>query len=500
MSLEGNITWNFLRDLADALKSYKIRALIDAKNEILNSGIYNESQYNKILFSLIKEEKQKFMLFNFLINTKNVNLKVLREYSKDNSLSLRKIFTYLELLNVEKLISFDKKYKENKTSNDDDQPEKILDGINIKVKFENFDHHKTIYEPVKVIFNEQICSGCGLCSGICPVDCINIENGFGKINSDICIRCGLCYFVCPRSFLPVDLLNLHQSDSEVYQSMDKIGSYIAIYGARTKVEEIKKRCQDGGITSTCLYYLFKNSKIDYALGAKIGEKLWCPEPSLMNTKEDVLEAAGTKYVNTPTLELLKRNELFNRSKIAVVGVPCMMQALLKSKILSLEFPSLKNIEYRIGIFCMESFPYEKGFIKICEMLEVNLEDIKKTDINKGKFFIYTNSGQEFTIPMKEINSLARKDCEFCFDLTSESADVSIGSIGVPSGWNCVILRTEKGKELYKTLIEEDLIESKPIESVKPGLPLLKKVARSKRSKCNKHIESRKEENKRIPLY
>ncbi|MEJ2277456.1 MAG: Coenzyme F420 hydrogenase/dehydrogenase, beta subunit C-terminal domain [Candidatus Lokiarchaeota archaeon] len=471
MSLEGNITWNFLRDLADALKSYKIRALIDAKNEILNSGIYNESQYNKILFSLIKEEKQKFMLFNFLINTKNVNLKVLREYSKDNSLSLRKIFTYLELLNVEKLISFDKKYKENKTSNDDDQPEKILDGINIKVKFENFDHHKTIYEPVKVIFNEQICSGCGLCSGICPVDCINIENGFGKINSDICIRCGLCYFVCPRSFLPVDLLNLHQSDSEVYQSMDKIGSYIAIYGARTKVEEIKKRCQDGGITSTCLYYLFKNSKIDYALGAKIGEKLWCPEPSRIRGKN-----------------------------LAVVGVPCQMQALLKSKIYDIGIPSINTILYRIGIFCMESFPYEEGFKKICEKLNVQVTDVKKTDINKGKFFVYTKNGDELNIPIKDISNLARIDCEFCFDLTSESADVSIGSIGVPSGWNCVILRTEKGKELYKTLIEEDLIESKPIESVKPGLPLLKKVARSKRSKCNKHIESRKEENKRIPLY
>ncbi|GAH35471.1 unnamed protein product, partial [marine sediment metagenome] len=34
--------------------------------------------------------------------------------------------------------------------------------------------------------------------------------------------------------------------------------------------------------------------------------------------------------------------------------------------------------------------------------------------------------------IKEIGHLAREDCEVCFDLTSEAADISIGSIGSPS--------------------------------------------------------------------
>jgi coenzyme F420 hydrogenase subunit beta len=126
--------------------------------------------------------------------------------------------------------------------------------------------------------------------------------------------------------------------------------------------------------------------------------------------------------------------------------------------------------------------------------------VKKTNINKGKFFVYSNSGEELTVPIKEIGHLARADCEVCFDLTSESADISIGSIGSPSGWNTVLIRTEIGKELYHNLIETDLIESKPLADVKPGLPSLEKIAKSKKTKCTKYIDEKKTENLRYPHY
>jgi coenzyme F420 hydrogenase subunit beta len=148
---------------------------------------------------------------------------------------------------------------------------------------------------------------------------------------------------------------------------------------------------------------------------------------------------------------------------------------------------------------MESFSYE-SLLKIYEILKVDVNDVKKTDINKGKFIVYTNSGEELTVPIKEIGPLAREDCEVCFDLTSESADISIGSIGSPSGWNTVLIRTETGKELYNKLIESNLIESKTLADVKPGFPLLERIATSKRNKCNKHLDKKKDENVRFPLY
>lgn len=48
----------------------------------------------------------------------------------------------------------------------------------------------------------NLCSGCGICVGICPKQCIQWEkndNGMYQpcVNSNACIRCGLCKEVCP---------------------------------------------------------------------------------------------------------------------------------------------------------------------------------------------------------------------------------------------------------------------------------------------------------------
>lgn len=496
MSLEGKFSWDFLKIVADTLDSYRIRVLIDAKNDIINAGIYSESQYNTILFNMFNEEKLKYHLLNFLKNKKEKNIKVIKEFSESISISLNKTYSLLELLKNEHLIEieelYDKKESENNNSNS-----LILQDLAIKINHINPVNYRSIYEPVKVIFDSNNCSGCGLCSGICPMNCLNIYNGFGKIDEEKCIKCGLCYLFCPRSFLPTRILNMTIENTSEIKSYSMIGYYSGIYSARTKVEEISKVCQDGGISSTCLYYLLEKDEIDYALGAQMSKTPWRPEPLLIKSKEDILSTAGTKYVSNATLTLLK--DLNNKtSRLAIVGVPCMMQSLLKSEIYSIGIPSISNVKYRIGIFCMESFSYE-SLLKICEKLDLDIKTIKKMDINKGKFFAHTSNG-EFNIPIKEISHLARPDCEVCYDLTSESADISVGSIGSPSGWNTVIIRTKLGRELFNKLISNNLIESKSIEKVQPGLSLLQKVAGTKRNTCKKHINTRLNENLRIPQY
>ena len=64
----------------------------------------------------------------------------------------------------------------------------------------------------------------------------------------------------------------------------------------------------------------------------------------------------------------------------------------------------------------------------------------------------------------------------------------------------VLIRTDKGKELYDGLIKEGLIESKDAKDVKPGLPMLQKIAGIKKNGCKKHITAKKEANERYPEY
>lgn len=497
MSLEGKITKELLINIADTLDSYRVRVLIDAKEEILNAGIYTEDQYYTLLFTMFEDEMSKYSLYHFLNQYESGNLKLLKNFSKKHTLDVVKTLSLLELLHNEKLVkveyNFDEAVDDTNKSGD-----KAFKDIIIHSSKMAPTEIKSIYEPIKVVFDSNNCSGCGLCVGICPVNCIKLNNGIGKIDEDKCIRCGLCYYFCPRTYLPVNILNMAQENVTQIPAPSKVGFYSEAYSARSKIKAIAEQCQDGGVSSTCLFYLFEQSKIDCALGASMSETLWQPKPLLMKTKEDVLLTTGTKYVNNSNLSLM--NNLNGKSqRLAVVGVPCMMQALLKSKIYDLHIPSQTSVMYRIGIFCMESFSYQ-SFLKICELLKVSVDDIKKTDINKGKFFIYTHNGRELSIPIKEITHLAREDCEVCYDLTSESADISIGSIGSPSGWNTVLIRTQKGKELYDALLKNDLIESKNLDAVKPGLPLLEKIAASKKKKCSNHIAKKKTEHLRTPSY
>ncbi|MFX1497111.1 MAG: Coenzyme F420 hydrogenase/dehydrogenase, beta subunit C-terminal domain [Promethearchaeota archaeon] len=495
MESKDFITWEFLKNVAEALDSYRIRVLIDAKNEIINSGVYSEDQYYQILFEMFDRERMKYLLLNYIKNKPIHNFESLKTFSKKNSIDIKKTLSNIELLKNEGLI--ETFYPKKEINTDIVSPQGIKNR-SIKALTCNPSEIKSIYEPVNVIFNSENCSGCGLCAGICPVNCINVYNGFGKIEEDKCIKCGLCYYFCPRTFLPVNLLNMEQNLNSNITFSPKIGSYLEIYSAKTKIKEISNVCQDGGITSTCLYFLLDSNQIDMALGAKMSRTLWRPEPVLIKSKGDILKTVGTKYVNNPTLSLL--NELNNKhSKIAVVGVPCMMQALLKSEIYNVAIPSLSQVLYRIGIFCMESFSYE-SLLKICQLLNVNVNDIQKTDINKGKFFIYTKKDEELSIQVKEISHLARKDCKVCFDLTSESADISIGSTGSPVGWNTIIIRTIKGKQLFDSLIKRNLIEYKNIKEVQPGLPTVEKIANSKKNKCFKHLSEKSKGNMRIPNY
>ena len=64
----------------------------------------------------------------------------------------------------------------------------------------------------------------------------------------------------------------------------------------------------------------------------------------------------------------------------------------------------------------------------------------------------------------------------------------------------MLIRTQIGNELYNGLIANDLIESKKIKDIQPELPLLEKVAKSKRNKCTERIDKKKNEKLRYPRY
>ena len=138
---------------------------------------------------------------------------------------------------------------------------------------------------------------------------------------------------------------------------------------------------------------------------------------------------------------------------------------------------------------MENFPRDSLKTFVEGKMNSSLDNVNKMDIGKGKFWI-TDPEKESGLALKETHGYEQAGCNVCQDYVAEWADVSTGSVGSPDGWSTVLTRTDDGNSIFKAAVDAGLIETKPMDDVKPGLPLLEKLAKGKKDKNGKERENR----------
>ncbi len=471
-----------------ASKNFQVRAFFEAKEDIIKVGKYNEEEFYNILDALIDAETERQLVLKKLKSFKEPLTieKIIKKFKEIDPINLiRDIFYLKEQGYVEEVVEVKTKVIKKTVDGEEKEIEQKEYIYRYQVKNminESLEHY---FEPVSLVYENGVCCNCGWCSAICPVNAISVSSDNLEIDEEKCFKCGLCFSVCPRSF---SIDRFYESISKVDKSLQfskKIGAYINTYSGSTSTDEIKKVCQDGGVVTSLLEYLLNSKKVDAIVAVEHSDELWNPKGVIIDNVEDLYKTAGTKYANCASLSVLDKAKDFN--SIAVVGVPCMMKAIEKGSFFPSGHPFFNNIKYKIGLFCMESFSYENIIKLVKEKFEKEIDEVVKMNIDKGKFIINLKNGEELTVPLKEIQSYARDTCHYCEDLTSDYADISVGSIGSQAGWSSVITRTQEGEELYKAAIEEGLLESKKLTEVKPGQFLVEKIAGIKRNKC-KSIE------------
>ena len=271
-----------------------------------------------------------------------------------------------------------------------------------------------------------------------------------------------------------------------------LGNYASVVAARSSDKSILKGAQDGGIVTQLFAYALEEGLIDGAIVAGPGDEPWKPVPVVATTVEELLAARGTKYNISPNMQLIKEaTRSYGLDKVGIVGTPCQIQALRKGQLYPVGLRDVPDkIALAVGIFCMENFPYQSIVQLVEDHANTKLENVTKMDIGKGKFWVYTGRGATVQLPLKITHKYEQAGCHVCLDYVSNLADVSTGSVGAPDGWSTVFVRTKNGEDIWAKAIAAGCFETKPIESVKPGLDLVTKLATEKITKNRKTLEER----------
>jgi coenzyme F420 hydrogenase subunit beta len=340
------------------------------------------------------------------------------------------------------------------------------------------------------VVRKNKCVTCGGCEAVCPVNTVKIEDGTPKLVG-LCISCQLCYWNCPIASFDVAEMEEKVFGRTRTEDESAIGVHKAIYAVKAKDDEILGKAQDGGAVSAILTQ-FLSGAGDGAVVAGVDEdRPWAAKPMVVTSKDGILEGAGTKYTNSPSLVgVASAIQEYALGKIALVGTPCQMKGIRNIETDPWSDERIKDtVALRIGVFCMETFDYP-SFIEYLEGEGIIADKVDKFEIKSGRFIAIQDGKEVHKVKLATVKGLVRACCHTCGDFSAEFADLSVGNVGSLNGWSTVIVRTDVGEGALGAAEKAGLVEVQPLDEGKRGLGLVQKLATKKRKDAEEaHVES-----------
>jgi coenzyme F420 hydrogenase subunit beta len=339
------------------------------------------------------------------------------------------------------------------------------------------------------VIETGLCALCGACTGNCPY--LVHYKGRIALLDNCTLSDGQCYKYCPRTY--IDMNNISQQVFGIPYSEEELGTVIEVFMARTMDARIRKVAQSGGVVTTLLSVALTERLIDNIVLTRTSDDN-APNPVLARSESEMLQCAGSNYVACPVLVTYNQIHKDDGSRLGIVGVPCQILAVAKMKATPpVNRVSIGNVKLVIGLFCTWALSPNKfhQFLK----KKLDLSRVKKFDIPPppaNRFDIYTTS-EKISFSLDEIRQFIMPTCAYCLDMTSEFADISVGSVEGIEGWNTVIVRTNIGAELMKAAKAERKLETDKLPS--ENLAHLKEAALLKKKRALKELTKKGGEEK-----
>ena len=331
------------------------------------------------------------------------------------------------------------------------------------------------------VIDQMLCTGCGACINQCPYlgsyrdrivifhDCDQAEGG--------------CIEACPRGM--TDLAALRQILYNPADLTDELGAFKELLISRATDESIRRRAQHGGTVTALMALALEQGLIDTAVLASDKETL-LPAGRGVTASGEAVTHAGSRFVVSPTLAAVNDLVRQDTGRLGVVATPC--QALALAKMKTSGQPKFRAIADRvklvIGLFCGWALDW-RGLKRVLAE-KVDIERITGLDIPPSQYqvLVVKTVDGELSVSLAEVTGAVRQSCQYCYDLTAEFSDLSVGSARLPEGWeeakdwNQIIVRSETGAALLDQARRTGVLEFRPVP--KGNIDRLKAAAISKK--------------------
>ncbi|PKN85321.1 MAG: hypothetical protein CVU51_09010 [Deltaproteobacteria bacterium HGW-Deltaproteobacteria-1] len=354
-------------------------------------------------------------------------------------------------------------------------------------------------ELKKNVLEQSLCTGCGACVGLCPYQVIYDDRTVQLFNCDL--PDGKCYAFCPRT--PADYDHIRKSLFNIDDLTPEIGAVKGYYFSRAFDPRQRVNVQHGGTVTVLLELAMAEGMIDSAIVSSRNNEF--EQHGLLVTDQNQLRGYSKSWFTvSPTVSTFNRIPDDRKKRTGVVATPCQATALAKMK--TAEIPGYNRSDLPglvIGLFCGWTLSMGK-FSNLLGRYGVSLADLTGMDIPAGKNIleIFTGSGL-ISVPMAEVDHCVRTACRYCMDSTAEFADLSVGAARFGAdceemrGWNQIIVRSDRGKQLLELAIAKRALQIR--EAPPSALQELKNAAAGKKKKALKNIVEKSHSTKNL-LY
>jgi coenzyme F420 hydrogenase subunit beta len=327
---------------------------------------------------------------------------------------------------------------------------------------------------IQSVVGDGLCTGCGLCGGICPAKAIRMDTTSlprPVLDAGRCSDCGLCLKVCPGP--GVQFADLEESGAGKHPGqVPEVGPLLEARSGWACNQDVRAAGASGGLATALATWMLETGRVDAVVSVSGDPQ----EPFAVNAHlaQNVAQLRGaqqSKYNMAPYDGVL-RHMRTREGRYLVVGLPCQIAGLRNAMRL---VPVLQErIVAMVGLLCGYAMD-PKAAEQMCRICRVKPETVDsflgwRALEYPGSFAFRTRDGKTHRIQLPDwldagTARFSQLRCHLCPDGFARAADLSLGdrsSVTPDLNETLTLVRTALGRKLLDEASDAGAIQTRTL--------------------------------------